>query len=293
MKRGLKFLTTLLIFTIFISSAYADVGPKPSVNIEIKGLEEGKTYYVTLLSKDESTGPYRLGKELSDELCRPGYEKFTGLKDKDGYYFISYLEKLKGPGTFSWSYYPPYDFKIAIYNVENNSVLISDPMSRYAFNSNYKMDYSDLGVKDDAYYFGSELNISKAPNVSRELSSFVLRVILTILIEYVVALIIFRPTKAQTKLIIETNIFTQIILNLAISLLLYFYGFMFYFLTLIPLEIFVFAVEAVIYKKKINIDLPVGKKPAPAILYSLIANIASAAIGYVLVRNFVFFDKIL
>lgn len=293
MKRGLKFLTILLIFTIFIRSAYADVGPKPSVNIEIKGLDEGKTYYVTLLSKDESTGPYRLGKELSDEDCRPGYEKFTELKDKDGYYFISYLEKLNGPGTFSWSYYPPYDFKIAIYNEENNSVLISDPMSRYAFNSNYKMDYSDLGVKDDAYYFGSELNISKAPNVSRELSSFVLRVILTILIEYVVALIIFRPTKAQTKLIIETNIFTQIILNVAISLLLYFYGFMFYFLTLIPLEIFVFAVEAVIYRKKINVDLPKGKKPVPAIFYSLIANIASAAIGYVLVRNFVFFDKIL
>lgn len=293
MKKGLKLLTILLIFIIFIRSAYADVGPKPSVNIEIKGLEEGKTYYVTLLSKNESTGPYRLGKELSDEDCRPGYEKFTELKDKDGYYFISYLEKLKGPGTFSWSYYPPYDFKIAIYNEENNSVLISDPMSRYAFNSNYKMDYSDLGVKDDVRYFGSELNISKAPNVSKELSSFVLRVILTILIEYVVAFIIFRPTKAQTKLIIKTNIFTQIILNLAISLLLYFYGFMSYFLTLIPLEIFVFAVEAAIYRKKLNIDLPKGKKPVPAILYSLIANIASAALGYVLVRNFVFFDKIL
>lgn len=293
MKKGLKLLTILLIFTIFIRSAYADVGPKPSVNIEIKGLEEGKTYYVTLLSKDESTGPYRLGKELSDEDCRPGYEKFTGLKDKDGYYFISYLEKLTGPGTFSWSYYPPYEFKIAIYNEENNSVLISDPMSRYVFNSNFKLDYSDMGVKDDTYYFGSELNISKAPNVSKELSSFVLRVILTILIEYVVALIIFRPTKAQTKLIIKTNIFTQIILNLAISLLLYFYGFMSYFLTLIPLEIFVFAVEAAIYRKKLNIDLPKGKKPVPAIFYSLIANIASAALGYVLVRNFVFFDKIL
>lgn len=293
MRRGLRLLTILLFFTIFIGRSYADVGPKPSVNIEIKGLEEGKTYYVTLLSKVESTGPYSAGKELRDEDCRPGFEKFSGLKDKDGYYFISYLEKLKGPGTFSWSYYPPYEFKIAIYNEENNSVLISDPMSRYAFNSNYKMDYSDLGVKDDVRYFGSELNISKAPNVSRELSSFVLRVILTILIEYVVALIIFRPTKAQTKLIIETNIFTQIILNVAISLLLYFYGFMSYFLALIPLEIFVFAVEAAIYKKKINIDLPKGKKPAPAILYSLIANIASAALGYVLVRNFLFFDKIL
>lgn len=293
MKRGLKLLTILLIFTIFIGSAYADAGPKPSVTIEIKGLEEGKTYYVTLLSKNESTGPYSAGNELRDELCRPGYEKFTELKDKDGYYFISYLEKLIGSGTFSWSYYPPYDFKVAIYNVENNSVLISEPMSRYAFNSNFKMDYSDLGVKDDTYYFGSEINISKARNVSRELSSFVLRVIFTILIEYVVALIIFKPTKAQTKLIIETNIFTQIILNVAITLLLYFYGFMSYFLTLIPLEIFVFAVEAAIYRKKINVDLPAGKKPAPAILYSLIANIASAALGYVLVRNFVFFDKIL
>lgn len=40
----------------------ADIGPKPSVVISFKGLE-GETYYATLLSKAESTGPYSVLKD--------------------------------------------------------------------------------------------------------------------------------------------------------------------------------------------------------------------------------------
>ena len=45
----LMFPILLLVF-IFPLTAYADTGPKPSVVIDIKGLED-EDYYVTLLSE--------------------------------------------------------------------------------------------------------------------------------------------------------------------------------------------------------------------------------------------------
>ncbi|MDO5028900.1 MAG: hypothetical protein Q4E36_06500 [Bacillota bacterium] len=285
----------LLLLGLNPSKAYADVGPKPSVTIDIKNLRPGHPVYVTLLAKEESTGPYSLGHELPDHKIdlKEGFEKFKSLEDKDGYNFLGYLEKLDGPGSFSWSYRPPEDFKIAIYNPELNSVLISQPMSRYAFNSNYEMTYSPMGLEDQVFYFDYELQVTKVIDYLGQVRAFALRLLLTILIEYGLAILIFRPTAYQSKLIIKTNIFTQVLLNLGISLLLYFYGFLAFFLVFIPMEILVFVVEAGIYKKKLNQDLPGEKKAAPAVLYALVANLASAGAGYFLVRNFEFLNKLL
>ena len=48
-------LCTVILLCAFSLSAFADTGPKPSVNIEIAGIEG--EYYATLLSKEKSTGP--------------------------------------------------------------------------------------------------------------------------------------------------------------------------------------------------------------------------------------------
>ncbi len=56
-----EFFSMLLCFVIIVIimplTAYADIGPKPSVVIDFKGLENEK-YYVTLLSEVTSTGPH-------------------------------------------------------------------------------------------------------------------------------------------------------------------------------------------------------------------------------------------
>ena len=55
-----KFLICLLPVLILIfalpATAYADIGPKPSVQIQFDDLED--SFYVTLLSQNKSTGPY-------------------------------------------------------------------------------------------------------------------------------------------------------------------------------------------------------------------------------------------
>ena len=286
-------LSLLLVLSLGPTRAFADVGPKPSVNIEIENLPADRDFYITLLAKEESTGPYSVGNHLSahneDEL-RPGYEKFKEIKDRDGYNFLAYLEKHRGPGRFSWSYYPPKDFKVAIYDPEKDLVLISEPIKAYAFNSNFEMDYVDFDLRDQVYYFEDQMTLKKASNYPGEIKAFALRLALTIVIEYLVALIFFRPTAYQRNLIIKTNVLTQGLLNLAISFILYYLGFLAFFLIFIPLELIVFIIEGIIYKIKLNQDLPANKKPTPAYLYAFLANLASGLGGYYLVRYLTFFS---
>lgn len=63
-KVGIMFLCMILICTVFPVTAMADMGPKPSVQIHFIGIE-GQTYYATLLSKKESTGPASHWKQSS------------------------------------------------------------------------------------------------------------------------------------------------------------------------------------------------------------------------------------
>ncbi|MEJ8752667.1 hypothetical protein WKS98_08575 [Lagierella sp. ICN-221743] len=294
-RKSLTILMLLMLLVFMPSTSMADMGPKPSVNIKVNNLKENQEVYITLLSKEESTGPFSKDKELQshEDYLEDGFNKFKSIEDKDGYYFLGNLDLLKGNDTYSWSYYPPENFKIALYFPEQNLVLISKPYSRYAFNSNFKLNYKDMDLKDEVYYFDNEISITKVRDINKEIKSFLLRLVLTIIIEYLVALMMFTPTKYQTKLIIKTNIFTQVLLNLAISLILYFYGFLAFAIIFIPCEIFVFIIEGVIYKKRLNQNLPENKKPAMPMLYAFIANLISAGAGYYLVRYFEFFNNML
>ena len=105
--------------TLVPSMAYGDTGPKPSVNISFSGLDN-VTCYVTLLSKSESTGPYS-AYTIDSSRWKPEnedydiFKKFLSYEDSDGYYFLQYLKKCSNNSSFSWTYYPPSDFKILIY----------------------------------------------------------------------------------------------------------------------------------------------------------------------------------
>ena len=50
-------LTVCLFMGLFSVPVFADTGPKPSVVVDFEGME-GEIYYVTLLAKESSTGPY-------------------------------------------------------------------------------------------------------------------------------------------------------------------------------------------------------------------------------------------
>lgn len=295
MKKFTFFLvaTFVLVFQIFLSPAKADVGPKPGVIFDFKGLE-GEDFYGTLLSKTDSTGPYSVEREFSEHKKEEanGFNKFKEIRDKDGYYYLGFIEKLEGNERLHWSYYPPHEFKLCLYFPDRDLVLISEKKEDYAFNSYFTADFRNFSLEDKSgtYYFTSdEVNTYRSYNYFKEIVSLILRIILTIAIEYGLALLMFNPSPYQKKLIIRTNIFTQILLNIGLNIILYLSGFLAFFLIFIPAEIVVFIVEAGIYKARLNKDKKEGDKKAPAILYALLANILSAFIGYYQAMYFTFF----
>lgn len=194
MKYGYKFITAfalLVILVILPITVNADMGPKPSVVINFKGLENEK-YYVTLLSQKSSTGPYSAyDKEKANSRYRDGDEeyeiwlKFVSYQDKSRYHFLQYFKDCSETSQFSWGYYPPYKFKILIYFPEYDKFIVSGIYEKYAFDSYYEVNMEGLSIQSVTQIE----NVKKNYDYKWELISLVIRIVATIAIEVVVALL--------------------------------------------------------------------------------------------------------
>ena len=103
---------------------------------------------------------------------------------------------------------------------------------------------------------------------------FLLRVVLTILIELVIGLIFGYRSSKERKTIIITNLITQILLNLAILLFDYYMGLLVWIFIFPILEIVVTIIEAIVYLVKFK-----DHKKFKTIIYSLIANLCTCLLG--------------
>ncbi|MDI9496502.1 MAG: hypothetical protein QM227_09550 [Bacillota bacterium] len=285
MKKKLLIMLYVAAMLILVPSfAYGDVGPKPSVIVNFDGLE-GKTYHVTLLSEESSTGPYSaIGKFKGDERYSDGEEgyeiwkEFVDYRDKDGYYFLQFFRDCTETSEFKWTYYPPQRFKILVYFPETDSFAVSGIYERYAFDSYYKVDAGDIELKPSSTYEG--LVAVKSYNFTKEIISLILRIIATIAIEVVIALIFGYRKKALLKVVLLTNIATQTILNIILNTVNYYYGGLAFLLSYFLAEVIVFIIEAIVYSNLLTKD-STGRlsRKAYAVFYAFIANAASFFIG--------------
>ena len=286
MKKISSFLLCIIAFLAVLPvAAQADTGPKPSVVIEFEGLAQADCY-VTLLSKRESTGPYSAfdgNPEYAryregDEDYRI-WEKFVSYRDKEGYYFLQYFSKLDDTATFKWGYYPPEDFKILLYFPEADRFAVSEEAYvRYAFDSYYKVDAS--GIDPAATESGLALHAVRNYHSTGELVSFLARVLVTIVIELLIALPFGFRARGQLWIIAVTNIVTQTVLNVLLNLINHSYGPLAFLLNYFWLELLVMAVEAVIYSFTLG---RYSRKPVPSrgrsVLYAFAANVVSFFAG--------------
>lgn len=286
MKKKLLFIALFVaVMFIFLPSfAYGDIGPKPSVVINFEGLE-GESYYATLLSEVSSTGPYsavgrfqgdvRYSKDDEDYEI---WQKFVSYEDADGYYFLQYFRDCTETQQFKWTYHPPYKFKILIYFPELDSFAVSGIYEKYAFDSYYKVDTSNMKLLPLSTVEG--IIAEKNYNYTGEIVSLFLRIIATIAIEILIAFIYGYRNKNQLHIIIKTNIVTQTILNILLNAVNYFLGGLVFLLSYILMEVLVFIIEASAYSvllTKYSTDRLAKKRYA--VLYALIANAASFYIG--------------
>lgn len=276
--KKIKYITYMLLAFILIFTpitAQADIGPKPSVVIEFEGLEQ-EEYYVTLLSEKDSTGPWSAGNDYYDYMGdKSAFDKFCEYEDSDGYYFLSFMEDCSDDDTFEWTYYPPNKFKILIYFPEYGEFYCDENFyERYAFDSYFTVAVNGIETQHVT------TNTEKAYDFTWEIVSLIARVVLTILVEFAIAALFFyRGNKKALQIIVISNIFTQVILNVLLNVFNYqdgHYAFVFHY---IWMEIVVFVLEGAIYRKAIGqANAENGKRNHPY-LYAAVANLGSLIVG--------------
>ena len=291
-ERSLRRLCALLLTAVLIAFAIvpvsADVGPKPSVTVSVEG-RPGETLYATLLSKDEVYGPwFRITEENIDGAGGYGpldadhevYEAFFSYRDPDGYMLMNQIFKVEGNGSFSWSYYPPKEFKAAVYVPSENRIFVSGELEREAFDSFFSAVIPDLSGKE-AELQVQPLYVTEDIRTGNQILAFFVRMLLTIAVELGLALLFKYRKKREILTIVITNIVTQGLLNLVMGLLDYTSGGLVWLIFFPVMELLVFVIELIVYLIAFK-----GHSKGKTFGYTLLANLLTAALGLAIALYF-------
>lgn len=284
-----KFIFIIMTFLIFLPvPVFADMGPKPSIIINIDGLSDEECY-MTLLSKEKASGPWSVydGSEDTKRILEGASEKiwnaFVDYQDNDHYYFIQYFKNCTNHKKFEWLYYPPSDFKILLYFPESKDFIVSQShYKRYSFDSYYEVTVYKNEKTMNVHSIQSSFNTSTNQHSSLNWiqPSLFIRIILTLCIELIIAYLFYIRHTKQMIIIMIINIITQLLFNaflnmlpfhLTLNMLIFYY---------IGLEILVMISEAVIYLKSFPRYSKIHNKHI--ILYTMSANLSSFIIGFLL-----------
>lgn len=285
-----KILAIILVsFTVFCMlgvTAFADMGPKPSTTVYIKGIESGRTYYATLLSKNSFEPPDWNTYEGDDPeyiaAQSPQWQAFYEFSLTDEYYFLQRDFKMSGDDSFEWGYRPPTGFKILLYFPDEGSLIASPQLEANNFYSEFKVTVENgdiVKIQEKKYDFFDALACSlDVTLIAVRIISFLTRMGITLIGEFIMALIFGYRSKWSFKIIILTNVLTQLVLNTAILIADRNGGYFAAVIAYITAEVLIFASEAAVYAKTLPKEKG-GKKRA--VLYALSANAASLLAGYV------------
>lgn len=279
-KVGMVFLYIITCLLMFPVTSSADTGPKPSLTIIVKGmgneeywmdlLVSGEPTYMWLDISDEERKKVSKLAEYNQDGLHPALLKgtqtpmngsITGEKQADG----SFIHKFTYVGV-------PSVFKIAILK-SDGTLIISDTVKRTQFQSIMEYTLGTSGISEKADPYGTVREVFP----KNYIWGFILRMIVTLIIEIGIALIFKFTLKKSWKTLLITNIVTQTALNILIisatnlsgqtsSLFIYFAA-----------ELFVIAAELGVYCKFL-----VEQNLQRRILYTISANTLSLIAGFVL-----------
>ena len=289
-KRWCSILTALLLLLpLAAMPANADAGPKPSVVVELTGLE-GRICWGTLLSQQESTGPY--GRFHGGEAAEDPEEDRAlnallplALADSDGFHLLDFAADCSS-GELSWTYYPPHTYKIALWFPEEVALAVSGVYHRYAFDSYYRLDLSGVELTPGGIVELEAARLQRDYPYGASLLALAGRVALTLGAELLLALAFGLRTGRALKWVAGVNLATQLGLNLALELFTYCNGALEGMMAILALPVYLAAevavtlVELRIYRRKLTGEQGLSGRRITA--YTWTANLCSFLTGVLL-----------
>lgn len=302
MKHGkkMKWMTGLVCLVLSILlltpvTANADMGPKPSVRILFEHMGD-ELCYGTLLSEYESTGPASVWSGIEEDgwykenenyswatFDYETWKAFVEYEDPDGYFFLQEGWTVSETKEIAWTYYPPNRFKILLYYPETETFVSSGVYERYAFDTYYTVDMDGVTIDSVEYNEGlsgdERFEAYRSYNYRVEIVSLIARILATIAVEMVPALLFGFRKKKQLLLLVGVNAATQIVLNVLLNIINYNSGHWAFVFFYVLLELLVFGLEAIVYCVWMN---RLSDKTKPAwfyVVYALVANGVSFVAG--------------
>ena len=300
-KYVLLFIIAISVSSFSLQEVSADMGPKPLLNLYVKGLDVDYYYLDLLIDRSNDTAyiTYYLGitNYLTDEQSLE-VEALFNYEDPDDYY----LGLLEGTRTPMWgsvigelqvdgSYFHrfsyvgvPEDFKIIILTSDGN-ILVSELIHRDLFQSQMVYDLSDFSIleneiekgrNEDVDYSLVSITVVEEIPFRDTLSCFFLRMIITVIAELGIAYFLFKfKAKKSLIIIVIVNVITQLFLN---TIMFSHWNELELFLLFIILEMIVFLIEYISY----YLLFDEGSKKS-ILKYVLVANLVTLSLGLVVV----------
>lgn len=235
-----KILFTILILLLFsvssnIQAVNADFGPKPSIQITIKGVDAPYSFDLLSEQLDEDDMEYIENQDwVEGHYYKENYpDSLIGYRDKDD--FSSY-QRYNGIGNvrqesehvFNVNYYGPSTYKLVIVT-EDDNIIISEQIVNIVFDTVITWDLTDVDLTESSYGEGEltgNMGIGTPDNYVGEgkivwmtVWRTIVRVIATVLLELVVFLFLFRYKEKDTlKKMILINVLSQTILSIFLVL---------------------------------------------------------------------------
>jgi len=269
-----KLLSVLLILNLclFICPflAYADVGPKPTLEVIAQNMPD-TTCYLDLLVNDPPEGVHQNITEV-EKYDPQLLEKLKKYKI-DGWrpamvtgtmppLFGDIICDIKnGQCTLNFSYLGvPDKFKIIVVSSDGKTT-VSNVIERKAFNSTVRFDY-ETG------------RASERSPLWAYLFQFIFTCSVTIVIEGVVLLLFGFNLKSNWKPFITINVITQVLLTLVVFSTMYKLGTLLAVLLYLPFEMIILVMEASLFAKYLK-----QHSKARRVFFAVTANIASFIFG--------------
>ena len=270
-KRIYRLFVFLLLSVMLATTAFADMGPKPSLEVRVEIEGEKRAFYAAILVNTKQFGPHGVmepnpnadsGSEPETEAEQAEYA-FLNFQDPDGYNYVCRIFTSE-TGGFKWNYYPPETFKVLLWFPDTGELVCSERMDRYAFESIFVVRYAD-----------GRLDAAKKLDIPGKVLGFLARVAVTLLLEGWLA-IKFGYRKGL-RYVAAANVVTQLALNAGLAVVIHFIGgnWFFFYLAYLLLELFVFLVEWCFYSYKLPKTNPEHPRKRRVLAYALLANCLS------------------